>query len=139
MSVPDPVVTMDVMFDDEPMSGAQLKMTLQGLGLPPSWFAARLGVTMRTVVRWFDSKKIPERARTELQKVYDQTLEEMRTMAASVGDNETVLYTFRTDAESTGEWPASWHRSLTFRVAEHLKANGHAVRVEYRWIPMELP
>lgn len=119
------------------MSGAALKVRLGGLGLPPSWFADRLGVTMRTVVRWFDGDEVAPEVAEELEKLSDMTLDEMRKMVAkaekSVSGDTVKLKTYRTDNEfSKGNWPASWHRALTFRVMEHFIAQGFTVRIEYR-------
>lgn len=120
------------------MSGAELKTSLEGLGLPPSFLAQRLNVTMRTIVRWFDGEAVPLKAQEEVTELGLMTLNEMRRMVkAAVADSDGIvqLHTYRTnkeieDAPITG-LPASWHRSLTFRVVEHLRTQGKTVRVEY--------
>lgn len=126
------------------MSGAELKTRLGGLGLPPSWFADRLNVTMRTVVRWFDSPSVAPEVIDELEALSSTAVDEMRRMLKRVKeiDNEIILSTYRTDEEYLTEqpdlpkgcapWPASWHRQLTFRVMEHLQAQGHTVVVRYK-------
>lgn len=111
------------------MTGAELKVSLQGFGVSPGWFGKRCGVTMRTVVRWFDLDEIPERAVAELKLLSAETLAEMRAMIGA--DNTAILRTYRTDNDIWGGHPASWHRALTFRVLEHLRAQGREVRVEY--------
>lgn len=120
-----------------PMSGAALKTRLGGLGLPPSWFAERMGVTMRTVVRWFDGEDVAPAVADELEKLSNMTVDEMRKIVektAPDGDGVVVLKTYRTDEEfrSRAIWPASWHRALTFRVLEHFIAQGYSVRIEYK-------
>lgn len=118
------------------LTGARLKVTLGGLGLPPSWFADRMKVTMRTVVRWFDGDTVSPEVVAELEKLCDRTLDEMRKMLDKIDDDATdiTLKTYRTDEEysNTLDYPASWHRMLTFRITEHLEAQGHSVTVEYR-------
>lgn len=127
------------MTEPEVMTGAALKVTLGGLGLPPSWFAKRVGVTMRTVVRWFDGDNVPPRVATEIAALQKMTLDEMRKTVSAVSSTDSVvrLWTYRTDKELTNSvpikgLPAAWHRALTFRVAEHLRAQGRSVTVEYR-------
>lgn len=117
------------------ITGAELKTRLGGLGLPPSWFADLMGVTMRTVVRWFDGGMVSPEVSVELEKLSDATIAEMQKMVAKVGDTDGVtLRTYRTDDEyiSGDGWPASWHRALTFRVLDHLRAQGRTVNIEYK-------
>lgn len=120
------------------MTGAELKVALQALGLPPSWFAEHMRVTMRTVVRWFDGTAVSSDIAVAVDALSDQALAEMRKMVKAAGNADPVtLHTYRTDGEFKAEWPdtdkpASWHRALTFRVMEHLKAEGKIVNVEYK-------
>lgn len=118
------------------LTGPMLKVTLNGLGLSPNWFAKRMGVTMRTVVRWFDGDKIPSKVTSEIDSLCERTVDEMRTMVDETSadeDGHVTLRTYRTDEEFRDpEWPASWHRMLTFRVMEHFRAQGNTVSVEYR-------
>jgi hypothetical protein len=121
------------------VTGSELKLTLQALGLTAPWFANRMSVTMRTVVRWFDSDVVPVKAGAEMQRLQDMTLQTMKNMVRDAGDREPVtLSTYRTDEEfvqfyelSNQILPASWHRALTFRVVEHLRASGRTVTVVY--------
>lgn len=115
--------------------GSELKTRLNGLGLPPSWFAARLNVTMRTVVRWFDSPRVDDEVAAELEKLSDLTVKEMVKMLDRVpADGPVVLKTYRTDKEFTTKmgWPASWHRMLVARLREHFIAQDRDVEVRYR-------
>jgi len=115
------------------VSGSEVKVKLEGLGLPPSWLAAKTGRTMRTIVRWFDVPASPQVIEV-LEEASQRTLDEMLTMISAVGDDQNVvLTTYRTDKKFVNDegWPASWHRALTFRVVEHLRAEGRTVRVEY--------
>jgi hypothetical protein len=119
------------MTDNGTLSGAQLKVVLDGLGLPPSWFADRLNVTMRTVVRWFDGDPIPAKVGAELERLEATTVKEMHKVAKTAS-RKGVLHTYRVDSEFDSDMPATWHRALSFRVLEHLKANGEDVKVQYR-------
>jgi hypothetical protein len=119
------------------MTGADLKVALGGLGIPPSWFASRMNVTMRTVVRWFDGEQVSSDVIDKVDFLCDRTEKEMRKMLSGAResvDGAVILQTYRTDEEFESQigWPASWHRMLTFRVREHLEAQGKAVTVEYR-------
>lgn len=116
------------------MSGAEFKVQLGSLGLPPSWFAERMNVTMRTVVRWFDGESVSPRVVAELEILDEMTLETMQSMLEGTDDtDDVVLHTYRTDTEiGASGMPASWHRALTYRVMEHLRAQGKSVTVEYR-------
>lgn len=118
-------------MSDKTISGPELKTTLTGLGLTPKWFAGRLSISMRTVVRWFDQEEIPEYAVRELEQVHTLTRVEMRNVLVGWGATGSVR-TFRRDCDITPEHelaseyavPASWHRALAFRVVEQLRSNG---------------
>jgi DNA-binding transcriptional regulator YiaG len=118
------------------LSGATLKVTLNGLGLPPSFFAEKLGVTMRTVVRWFDGDTVPPSAVECLDKLADQTAKKIDELVAKAPEEGPVtLRTYRTDGNigtRDGKWPATWHRLVTFRAMERLWEQGRDVTVEYR-------
>lgn len=118
----------------EELTGAQLKVTLGALGLPPIWFAQHCGVAMRTVVRWCDGETVPSYVAEKLETLCDETLAEMLAEVEKIeaaGDKSVVLQTYRTDDEIDSVWPALWHRQLTFRVTEHLRAQDYSVRIEY--------
>lgn len=115
------------------ISGAELKVQLTGLGLTPVWFAERLQVTPRTVVRWFGCDSIPRYAAVELDRVREATAEAMHHMI-SAGRIHGTVYTQRTDPPGVQELntlPAAWHRALTFRVLEILRNDGRDVAVAY--------
>lgn len=117
------------------MTGAELKVRLGGLGLPPGWFGGRLGVTMRTVVRWFNGDLVDLKVSDELEVLSAMAVEQMTEMLGDIEpdvDGYVTLYTFRTD-KSYGDhgWPASWHRMLVFRLREHFEAQGNTVSIEY--------
>lgn len=122
------------------MTGAQLKTILQGLGLPPSWFAAHMGVTMRTVVRWFDSGVIPFETSEAVIKLQVKTQIEVDRLVTAVAAHPPVIVTYRTDREwqdrgmpnMTVPCVASWHRAIVFRTAEALAAMEIPTTIEYR-------
>jgi hypothetical protein len=117
------------------LTGAALKVALSGLGLPPTWFAQRMNVTMRTVVRWFDGGPIPPEVGPELEKLSELTVAEMLKMVEAVDDTQDpiVLKTYRVDREFKTKqgWPAEWHRQLCFRVKDHFESEGRAVTIEF--------
>lgn len=125
-------------MSDKTISGPELKTTLTGLGLTPKWFAGRLSISMRTVVRWFDQEEIPEYAARELEQVYSLTRTEMDNVLAEWRTTGAVR-TFRRNCDITPQHqlpseyavPASWHRALTFRVVEQLRYDGEHVVVGY--------
>lgn len=129
-------MTMTTTMSGVALSGAQLKVSLQGLGLPPSWFANHCNVTMRTVVRWFDSVDVASSVAIELEKLSEATLDEMRKLVekTTTSGDVVTLKTYRTDGEfkNRSGWPASWHRGLIFRVMEHFRNSGYVVIIEYR-------
>jgi hypothetical protein len=114
------------------MSGAELKVILTGLGLTPAWLADQLHVTSRTILRWMDEPKVPNKVVAVIEAVYkvtDTEIEKITQAARSAG----VLYTRRTD-EGVAErntLSATWHRHATFRALNGLRDNGTPVKVEY--------
>lgn len=111
------------------MTGAELKVQLTGLGLTPAWFADRLGISTRTVIRWFGQDHIPTKAVTEIDEINAMTIGEMNRVYQEMLTLGS-LRTFRRDHPNRP--PASWHRALTFRVLEHVRREGHAnVKVTY--------
>ena len=127
------------------VTGAELKTTLEGLGIPAPWFAEYVGVSGRSVFRWFDGTPIPQRITDELARLHVYTADEVARVCSQVldgveqmhpGDSTVVLNTYRTDDEAFGAksdlaLPASWFRNVAFRAMEHLRANGYVVRIEY--------
>ena len=114
------------------MTGAELKVQLTGLGLPLVWLADRLGVSKRTILRWYDRDKVPAIAVMEIDRVAAITSDEMSRVIYAMENG--VVHTQRTDAEGVAECntlPASWHRALTFRVLEHIRSQGVDASVAY--------
>ena len=121
-----------------PMSGAELRCTVEYLGLTDDWAAARLGVTRRTVQRWMHGERpIPLGVQRRVESWVTQTWEEYGLLlgSLSVYPGEPIL-TFRRDEDywarrpDSGwldtKWPARWHRALAARVAAETGA-----RIEY--------
>lgn len=125
-------------MSDKAISGPELKTTLTGLGLTPKWFAGYLNISMRTVVRWLDQERIPEYAAKELELIHAVTRTEMIDVLTR-GISSGVLRTFRRNSDVTSDHglpaeyslPASWHRALTFRAVEELRARGDKITVDY--------
>jgi len=106
------------------VNGAELKSTLDVLGLTPVWFAERCGATRRSVIRWCDGEsRVPEHAVLELKKIvaHTEAVADRLREASSGG----VVLTYRTDPEFwrdvlSAEFPAVWHRMIVGRVAADL-------------------
>jgi hypothetical protein len=121
------------------MSGSELKVLLGGLGVPPSWLAARLEVTMRTVVRWFDCDAVSVDVMLAIDGLRRAAEEETMRLLKGIDRRKTVitLTTFRTDDEYLGHpsnpdhLPATWHRQVVFRLMEQLRGEGKTVTVQY--------
>lgn len=109
---------------------AELRSLIDWMGLTRMWFANRLGVTERTVVRWADGQAtIPEEAGVELVKLWNKAADQIGTIVAAgvaaASDGVVTLKTFRVDKEyhaavESDEFPAGWHRALTCRAMDHL-------------------
>lgn len=128
-----------VPVSDKTISGPELKTTLTGLGLTPKWFSGHLNISMRTVVRWLDQEAIPKYAAEALEQIHSITRSEMRDVLTRWSQGGAVL-TFRRNSDITSDHdplaqyslPASWHRALTFRVLEQLRASGEEeITVDY--------
>ncbi len=123
------------------MNGAELKSTLDVLGLTPVWFAERCGATRRSVIRWCDGEsRVPEHAVLELKRIEAHTLEVIDDLVTDYepdDDGVVVFGTYRTDVEFwrdvlSAEFPAVWHRILTARAADDVARATHwTVRVDY--------
>ena len=118
------------------MTGAELKVQLTGLGLTPQWLADRLNVTKRTILRWFDLDEAPPEAVAEIERITAVTVAEMGrlifTAGRSAAGGTAVVHTRRTEGvQELNTLPASWHRALTFRVLERVRAQGVKVSVGY--------
>lgn len=125
------------------VSGAELKVQLTGLGLTPAWFAHRLQVTTRTVIRWFHARTIPEYAALELAQLLQLANHQVREAIVNMdrgdgrsrgpyGDLNGTLRTVRTNTvQDLNTLPATWHRCITFRALWLLRNGGATVTVGY--------
>jgi hypothetical protein len=118
------------------MSGSELKVQLGAMGIPPSWLAAHLKVTMRTVVRWFDSEAVSPQVVEAVELLRAFTDSEMARLRKAVDrrySDPVILQTYRTDDEyvNPDNMPATWHRQVVYRLMEELRAEGKAVTVQY--------
>lgn len=121
---------------------AELRSLIDWMGLTRAWFAERLHVQERTVVRWCDGETpIPEKAAVEIVSLWNQAAQRILSLTsaavASSADGAVTLKTFRVDSEyhkavDSDEFPASWHRALTCRAMDHLLLQTrYQVRVEF--------
>ena len=116
----------------EVMSGAEMKVRLTGLGLTPGWLAEQIGVTMRTVLRWFEEDVVPARAAAAVGTISEITDSEVAKMT-QIGRMSGVIHTRRTDAgvAERNTLTATWQRHATFRALNNLRHQGVPVKVEY--------
>lgn len=121
---------------------AELRSLIDWMGLTRAWFAERLHVQERTVVRWCDGETpIPEKAAVEIVSLWNQAAQRILSLTsaavASSADGAVTLKTFRVDSEyhkvvDSDEFPASWHRALTCRAMDHLLLQTrYQVRIEF--------
>lgn len=121
---------------------AELRSLIDWMGLTRAWFAERLNVQERTVVRWCDGETaIPEKAAVEIVKLWNRAAQTILGMASaatgSAMDGVVTLRTFRVDSEyheavSSEEFPASWHRALVCRTMDQLlMQTRYQVRIEF--------
>lgn len=117
------------MTDQSSMSGAELKVHMTGLGLTSQWLATRTGANVRTVLRWYDTDRVPAEAVAAIDAVTEHTTQEMTRLAHHAGP----LRTHRTDLRCSelNTLPASWHRALTYRVLEYRRSHGVPTAVTY--------
>lgn len=116
------------------MTGAELKVHLTGLGLSPLWLAERLGIATRTVIRWFDLDKVPDRAVEQIDVITAVTNEEIQRVFETA-ERTGVVRTQRVDTDDVAicnTLPAAWHRALTYRAILALRAGGTVFTVGYR-------
>jgi len=106
------------------MTPAAFKTRRELLGLSDGWLADHLAVTSRSVRRWETGQyPIPVGVADELEALHRRTLDQVAsTVAALRGTPAPTLYTFRNDEEfravhPESPFPASWHRSMTARIA----------------------
>ena len=116
-------------MSDRVMSGAELKVQLTGLGLSPLWLAGQLGISKRTVLRYFDRDAVPADAVAEIDRVTRLTRDEMSRVIYAMENG--MVYTRRTGVAECNTFPATWHRALTFRALEHVRSQGIDVSVAF--------
>lgn len=109
------------------MTGAELKVVREWLGLTTRWLADHLDVAERTVHRWeMGVSPIPEGVRVEVEKLEARTAEIVSAAVDACNDaRDPALLTYRTDEDYHAHhpeqpWPASWHRALVARVAHEV-------------------
>ena len=112
------------------MTPAELRAHSARLGLDQEDLAKHLRVTGRTMRRWIaGTHTIPEGVATEVTRLAQHTTEHVHALAEEIAESAPDEYgqrwavTCRTEAayrEGTphAQFPASWHRALTFRAAE---------------------
>lgn len=107
------------------MSAAELRVIRERLGLPTAWAADKLGVAERSVTRWeTGSHQIPDGIGDEVrrwQAVADAAVADARERLAAEDHPSMVTYRTNDDYHAAHlgiDWPASFHRAITGRIAE---------------------
>ena len=111
------------------MTGAEMRVVREGLGLSGPQLALVMGVNDRTVRRWeLGETPIPESVRVEIEGYERSTAEQVAAVVADVmavrGD--AGLVTYPSDEEfwraepHMWPWPASWQRVMVYRVAQEV-------------------
>lgn len=109
------------------MTGAELRVVREWLGLTTRWLAERLSVQERTVHRWeADASPIPDAIRVTVEQLEADTAAVVSAAVDTLNDAaDPGILTYRTDADYRVHhpelpWPASWHRAVTARVAHEV-------------------
>lgn len=105
------------------MSGAELRVVTEYLGLHQRALAGLLHVTERTVARWIDgSSPVPDGIRLEVEALELQAADVVDTYVAALNDaSDAIVTTVRRDKDMPSKWdhlPASWHRAVIARVIQ---------------------
>ncbi|GEL19323.1 helix-turn-helix domain-containing protein [Pseudonocardia asaccharolytica] len=106
------------------MTGAELRVVREHLGLTTRWLAEHLRVQERTVHRWeADVSPIPDGVRCAVEDLETRTAAVVTTaIEACLDAPDPKILTYRTDGDYQAHhpeqpWPASWHRAVVARVA----------------------
>jgi len=115
------------MPEDERMTGAELRMVRDYLGLTGDWLAAHLKVSPRTVRHWEHGRHpIPDGVRLAVEHLEELTAQQVHAYSTALLDvPDPCVVTYRNDAEYEAAapgagWPAGWHRQVLARVAERV-------------------
>lgn len=124
----------DDMPEDERMTGAELRVIREYLGLTGDWLAQHLQVNPRTVRSWEQGRDpIPDGVRLEVEHMEAVTAEFVGAIVAQLLDiPDPLVVVYRSDVEYQAAhpeqpWPASWHRAVIARVAHEVPA----LRIDY--------
>lgn len=112
---------------DEPMTGAELRVVREWLGLTTRWLADHLDVAERSIHRWESGERpIPDGVRLAVERLEQATSEIVEAAVTACNDApDPGLITYRSDGEYAEHhpeqpWPASWHRAVVARVAHEV-------------------
>lgn len=115
------------MPEEERMTGIQLKMIREWLGVSGDWLAARLNVTPRTVRHWEAGRNaIPDGIRLEVKRMEQLTAQAVADGIEALPDQPApTVVTYYSDEqyqehEPDSNWPASWHRRVVARIAQEV-------------------
>ncbi len=113
--------------DPDLMSGAELRVVREHIGLTVDWLAAHLHVAPRSIHRWEAGERdIPDGIRDAVETLEARTAEHVTAAVEACNTSrDPALATYRTDGEYRAHhpeltWPASWHRAVVARVAQEV-------------------
>lgn len=117
----------DGMPEDERMTGIELKMIREWLGVSGDWLAEKLNVTPRTVRHWEAGRNaIPDGVRLEVERMEVLTAQAVTAGIEALMDlPEPTVMTYYSDEQyherdPDAGWPASWHRRVVARIAQEV-------------------
>lgn len=109
------------------MTGAELKVVREWLGLTTRWLAEHLDVAERTVHRWENGDTtVPGFVQVAGEQLEAATAVIVSAAVAACKDaRDPAILTYRTDKDYRAhhpdqQWPASWHRAVVARVAHEV-------------------
>lgn len=115
------------------MTGAELQVTRDYLGLSREWLANEMVMNERRMGRMEASKEpIPQALVSKLDEMYAEAKDSVERQTAvyrrrmKATDSDVVLKTYRTDAQyeaagydgANGKYPSQWHRMICARIAD---------------------
>ena len=109
----------------DPMTAADLRVTMRGLGLTPPSLARILGVTAHTVRHWTHGRyQIPEGVRAEIEQIETATTAAVGSLVDALNDADNpTLTAYRDDAAlwaarpEAYPLPAAWWDTVVYRAA----------------------
>ena len=97
------------------MTSAECKCLREGMGLTTKWLADRWHVAEYSVKRWETNRTLPADLETDLLGLRSRFDHEVEKAASTPADGSILVP--RTDAQTSGAYPAAWHRAIALQAA----------------------